>query len=87
MINIYAFIISVMVSLSVTLFTKKQLNNYFKNTTLIGIILFAISDLILVFALFGNNPTKQLILTNNLIYYLAQLILGLSFYKIKHTYK
>lgn len=86
-INIYAFIISVMVSLSVTLFTKKQLNNYFKNTTLIGIILFAISDLILVFALFGNNPTKQLLLTNNLIYYLAQLVLGLSFYKIKHTYK
>ena len=30
-INIYAFIISIMVSLSVTLFTKKQLNKYFRN--------------------------------------------------------
>jgi uncharacterized membrane protein YhhN len=86
-INIYAFIISIMVSLSVTLFTKKQLNKYFRNTTLTGVILFAISDLILVFALFGNNPTKELLLTNNFVYYIAQLTLGLSFYKMKHTYK
>lgn len=86
-VNIYAFIISIMVSLSVTLFTKKQLNKYFRNTTLTGVILFALSDLILVFALFGNNPTKELLLTNNLVYYIAQLVIGLTFYKIKPTYK
>ena len=63
---------------------KIRTTKYFKNTTLTGIILFAISDLILVFALFGNNPTKELLLTNNFVYYIAQLTLGLSFYKMKH---
>ena len=86
-INIYALIISVMVSFAITLFTKKELNKYFKNATLLGVILFALSDLILVFALFGNNPTKGLLLTNNLIYYIAQLIIGISFYKVKANYK
>lgn len=86
-INIYAFIISIMISLSITLFTKKQLDKNFRIKTLLGIILFAISDLILVFALFGNNPTKELLLTNNFVYYIAQLVIGLSFYKTKTTYK
>ena len=86
-INIYAFIISIMVSLSITLYTKKQLNKKFRNNTLLGVILFAISDLILVFALFGNNPTKELLLTNNFVYYIAQLLIGISFYKTKYTYK
>lgn len=86
-INIYAFIISIMTSLSITLYTKKQLNKHFRNSTLFGVILFAASDLILVFALFGNNPTKELLLTNNFIYYIAQLIIGISFYKTKYTYK
>lgn len=86
-INIYAFIISIMISLSITLFIKKQLDKNFRIKTLLGIILFAISDLILVFALFGNNPTKELLLTNNFVYYIAQLVIGLSFYKTKTTYK
>ena len=86
-INIYAFIISIMISLSITLFTKKKLDKNFRIKTLLGIILFAISDLILVFALFGNNPTKELLLTNNFVYYIAQLVIGLSFYKTKTTYK
>lgn len=86
-INIYAFIISIMISLSITLFTKKQLDKNFRIKTLLGIILFAISYLILVFALFGNNPTKELLLTNNFVYYIAQLVIGLSFYKTKTTYK
>lgn len=86
-INIYAFIISVMVSFAITLFTKKNLNKYLRSINLIGVILFAVSDLILVFALFGNNPAKWLLLSNNLVYYIAQLFIGLSFYKVNASYK
>lgn len=86
-INVYALIISFMVSLAITLFCKKGLSKSFKLTTLIGVLLFAVSDLILVFALFGNNPTKELLLTNNFVYYVAQLVIGLSFYKVKSSYK
>lgn len=86
-INVYALIISLMVSLAITLFCKKGLSKSFKLTTLIGVLLFAASDLILVFALFGNNPTKELLLTNNFVYYVAQLVIGLSFYKVKSSYK
>lgn len=86
-INVYAFIISLMVSLAITMYSKKELNKYFKTTTLLGVILFAVSDLILVFALFGNNPSKWLLLSNNLVYYIAQLVIGLSFYKTKVSYK
>ena len=86
-INIYAFINSIMISLSITLFAKKQLDKNFRIKTLLGILLFGISDLILVFVLFGNNPTKKLLLTNNFVYYIAQLVIGLSFYKTKYTYK
>lgn len=86
-INVYALIISVMVSLAITLCFKKVLNNKFRFITLIGVILFAVSDLILVFALFGNNPTKWLLLSNNLVYYIAQLVIGFSFYKVKASYK
>lgn len=81
-VNIYALIISLMVSLAITLFTKKKLNSYFRYTTLFGIMLFAISDLILMFALFSNSPTKILLLFNNMVYYIAQLLIGFSFYKI-----
>ena len=76
-----------MLSLAITLFTKKELNKNFRKYTLLGVAVFAISDLILLFALFGSNPTKELLLANNLIYYIAQIIIGLSFYKIKRTYK
>jgi hypothetical protein len=86
-INVYVFIISTMVSLAITLFANKNLNKRFRAITLLGVVLFAISDLILVFALFGNNPSKLLLLSNNLIYYIAQLFVGLSFYKIKKSYK
>ena len=58
-----------MMSLAITMYSKKELNKYFKTTTLLGVILFAVSDLILVFALFGNNPSKWLLLSNNLVYY------------------
>lgn len=85
--NIYAFIVSIMVSLAITLFTKKGLNKHLKYMNLFGVILFAISDLILVFALFGNSPSKWLLLSNNLIYYIAQLFIGLSFYKVNASYK
>ena len=86
-INVYALIISVMVSFAITLCFKKSLNDKFRFITLFGVILFAISDLILVFALFGNNPTKWLLLSNNLVYYIAQLVIGFSFYKVKASYK
>ena len=86
-INVYAFIISAMVSLAITMFTKKDINKYLRYMNLFGVILFAISDLILVFALFGNSPSKFLLLSNNLVYYIAQLFIGLSFYKVKKSYK
>ena len=35
----------------------------------------------------GAINTKFLLLSNNLVYYIAQLILGFSFYKIKANYK
>lgn len=85
-INIYAVIISFMVGLATTLFKKKELNKNFRTRTLVGVILFAISDLILLFSLFGNLP-KIWLPINNLVYYVAQLIICYSFYKTKHTYK
>lgn len=85
-INIYAVIISFMVGLATTLFKKKELDKNFRTRTLVGVILFAISDLILLFSLFGNLP-KIWLPINNLVYYVAQLIICYSFYKTKHTYK
>lgn len=85
-INIYAVIISLMLGLAVTVYKKKELNKNFKTRNLLGVILFAVSDLILLFSLFGNTP-KILLPINNLIYYVAQLIICYSFYKTKHTFK
>lgn len=85
-INIYAVIISFMVGLATTLFKKKELDKNFRTRTLVGVILFAVSDLILLFSLFGNLP-KIWLPINNLVYYVAQLIICYSFYKTKHTYK
>lgn len=85
-INIYAFIISFMVGLAATLYKKKELNKKFRIRTLVGVILFAISDLILLFSLFGNT-SKILLPINNIVYYVAQMVICFSFYKIKHTYK
>lgn len=85
-INLYAVIISLMVSLAITIYKNTTLNKLFRKRTLTGVVLFMISDLILLFSLFGNT-SRLLLPLNNLIYYIAQLIIAFSFYKIKNSYK
>lgn len=77
----YAVIISFMLSKSLTLWQYRKSNRYFVNVTIFSATLFVISDCVLLFAIFSTHKPNNLTPVNNILYYTAQGLFGLSFRK------
>jgi len=77
-INAYCIIISIMVGKSISILIHKELNKKLVTLTLFGVFAFYVSDYILLFALFLPDKPLSLQIANDIVYFTAQAIIGLS---------
>lgn len=77
----YAVLLSLMAAKSFSALKYYRENPYFVTLTILGAILFFISDCLLLFAFFGKQDLSYLETINNPIYYVGQGLFGLSFRK------
>lgn len=82
---IYGVLISFMASKSLTLLSVRKESPKFAYTTILSTYLFLVSDVILLFPLFGGEQYDYLSNVNNIIYYIGQGIMGLTFLWMKDT--
>lgn len=81
MIMAYAVLLSLMAAKSFSALKYYRENPYFVTLTILGAVLFFISDGLLLFAFFGKQDLSYLETVNNPIYYVGQGLFGLSFRK------
>lgn len=82
LIVMYAILISVMLSKSLSLLKLREGNILPITLIISGTLLFFISDFILVFVLYYSNKAEILTYLNLMTYYLGQGLLALSFIKV-----
>lgn len=83
----YGILICFMVAKSMALWKYRKENAYFVYLTIAAASLFLISDIILLFHLYGKTGLTNLETIDNLIYYVGQGLYGLSFKKELLTQK
>ena len=77
----YALLLSLMAAKSFSALKYYKENPYFVTLTILGSLLFFVSDCLLLFAFFGKQDLSYLETVNNPIYYVGQGLFGLSFRK------
>lgn len=77
----YALLLSLMAAKSFSALKYYKENPYFVTLTILGALLFFVSDCLLLFAFFGKQDLSYLETVNNPIYYVGQSLFGLSFRK------
>lgn len=75
---IYSFIIIFMFVKACSLFKFRKINSFFTYFTILGALLFIISDFILTFEIFLNNPPEYLNAFNLITYYSGQGMIAIS---------